>query len=275
MTLSDGDPTAGISGTVDLRAGEFHYRAWESADRQGPPVVLLHGNAATCASWARVAPALATRCRVYAPDLRGHGGSPQPAPGAYGLREAADDIGEFLRALGLTRPLLVGHSWGAAIAIVLSADGPPLAGLVLEDPPPAVSPAALGTQLEELLRAVAMPAGVLGELITAVHPNWHPVDVASLADGLSRASPEIIRSLVHDGDRTGPLLPVLARVTAPVLLLRADPEHGGLLTDEDWCRARHALPPASVAIDMPDTPHEIHRASFDHFTAAVRDFADR
>jgi pimeloyl-ACP methyl ester carboxylesterase len=273
MTLSGHTPADGASHTVALPSGEFHYRSWISAGQQAPPAVLLHANAATCGSWSRVAPALADRFRVYAPDLRGHGGSPRP--GTYGLREAAEDIHAFLRTLGLAQPLVVGHSWGAAVAMVLAATGPPPRGLVLEDPPPAVSPAALETHLRVLLRTVAVPAGHLHELVAAVNPDWHPADVASLADGLGSADPDVVRALVRDGAATGPLLPLLASVTAPVLLLRAAPTVGGLLSDADWERARRLLPLGSTALDLPETPHEIHRASFDRFVAAVRDFATR
>ena len=44
----------------------------------GPPLLLLHGNPQTHAMWNRVAPALAKRFTVIAPDLRGYGGSFKP-----------------------------------------------------------------------------------------------------------------------------------------------------------------------------------------------------
>ena len=44
----------------------------------GPPLLLLHGNPQTHAMWHRVAPALAQRFTVVAPDLRGYGFSSKP-----------------------------------------------------------------------------------------------------------------------------------------------------------------------------------------------------
>lgn len=263
---------------VRLPAGAFSYRVWEAAATDLPPAVLLHANAASAASWSRVAPALADCFQVHALDLRGHGHSVRPAAGTYGLREAADDVLALLQALGLARPLIIGHSWGAAIALVLAAGAetdraaPALSALVLEDPPAAFSPFLSDPHLRTLLRAVELPAEVLRETIAAVNPMWHRTDIATLAQGLSQADPIIVRSVLDDGARSGPLLPLLGQVTTPVLLLRADPKCGGVLADEDWSRARELLPPGSSAINLPDTPHEIHRARLERFVSALRSF---
>ena len=59
----------------------------------GPPLLLLHGNPQTHAMWNRVAPQLAERFSVIAPDLRGYGGSFKPAAtpdhAPYAKREMA------------------------------------------------------------------------------------------------------------------------------------------------------------------------------------------
>ncbi|MFI6770749.1 type I polyketide synthase [Streptomyces sp. NPDC050355] len=273
-------PATGTTGAIDLAGGALHYRVWGTGHPDSPPVVLLHANAASAASWQRVAAALTDRFRVYALDLRGHGSSFRPAPalGAYGLRAVADDVLAFLEAMGLHRPLLIGHSWGAAVALVLAAGAetglpcPALWGLVLEDPPTELSPAATGRHLRDLLRATGLSVDVLRETIAVAHPNWDETDVASLAEGLSQADPAVVRGLMADGARSGPLMPLLARLGVPVLLLRADPRCGGLLADEDWKAARRSLPPGSIALDLPGVPHEVHRAELDRFVAALRTF---
>ena len=55
-----------------------------------PPVVLLHALAEESSDWSVVAEALATEYRVYAVDLRGHGGSSQP--GDYSLELMRSDV---------------------------------------------------------------------------------------------------------------------------------------------------------------------------------------
>src|SRR5258708_13089333 len=126
---------------IDLPAGRFHYISW-GADRTGlPGMLLLHGITSSAQSWVRVGPALADRYRVYALDMRGHGDSIKPLRGAYSLRHTADDALAFIEALGLERPVLIGHSWGGATAIVLASGAcsqkpvPALSHVILEDPP--------------------------------------------------------------------------------------------------------------------------------------------
>src|SRR5258708_12730679 len=125
---------------IDLPAGRFHYISW-GADRTGlPDMLLLHGITSSAQSWVRVGPALADRYRVYALDMRGHGDSIKPSRGAYSLRHTADDALAFIEAIGLERPVLIGHSWGGATAIVLASGAwsqkpvPVLSQLILEDP---------------------------------------------------------------------------------------------------------------------------------------------
>jgi hypothetical protein len=73
-----------------------------------PPVVLLHALAEDSSGWSVVVEALVPRYRVYAVDLRGHGGSSRP--GDYSLELMRSDVLGFLRALNLEGVSLIGHS---------------------------------------------------------------------------------------------------------------------------------------------------------------------
>jgi pimeloyl-ACP methyl ester carboxylesterase len=88
----------------------------------GPPVVLLHGLASQRRFWNLVAPELAGR-PVCAIDQRGHGDSDKPDSG-YDLATCAADVGTALDALGWSRAVVVGHSWGGAVAATLAAEHP-------------------------------------------------------------------------------------------------------------------------------------------------------
>jgi len=88
------------------------YREWGS---HGPPVVLLGGFLEPTFVWQDVAPLLALGFRVYALDLDGFGYSERRGP--WTVAHWGDQVGQFVHALHLGRPIVVGHSLGAAIAV--------------------------------------------------------------------------------------------------------------------------------------------------------------
>lgn len=91
---------------------------------EGPDVVMVHGITGNLAVWhLRLVPELASRCRLLTYDLRGHGLSDAP-PSGYSLDDMADDLLGLLDALDLERPVVVGHSYGADIALYFAAAHP-------------------------------------------------------------------------------------------------------------------------------------------------------
>ena len=117
------EPLADAILTAPTTGLEVHYRDWGGPTRRMrgddalPPVLLLHGLASTCRIYDLCAPLLAQGRRVVAYDQRGHGGSGKPEDG-YDLETlVADGVG-VARALGLSAPyIVVGHSWGASVAL--------------------------------------------------------------------------------------------------------------------------------------------------------------
>lgn len=89
---------------------------------QGPPVVLLHGIAASLYTWKDVLPALSARHDVIALDLPGFGGSDIPE-GLDGAREVHAVLA-LLDHLGVARASFVGNSLGGAIAVAIAARQP-------------------------------------------------------------------------------------------------------------------------------------------------------
>src|SRR6187549_3376581 len=87
-------------------------------------MVLLHGLGDDERDWQVVLPALAAGRRVYAVDLRGHGRSSHP--GRYSFELMRDDVSAFLGALGIEAGVLVGHSMGGTVAVLLAEQAPEL-----------------------------------------------------------------------------------------------------------------------------------------------------
>jgi pimeloyl-ACP methyl ester carboxylesterase len=111
----------------DLR---FRYRDWGGS---GPTVLLLHGLASTSRIWDLVAPLIAAGARVVALDQRGHGHSAKPDDG-YDFATIVGDAIALIDRLGLGPTVVVGHSWGASVALNAAAHHPDqVAAVVLVD----------------------------------------------------------------------------------------------------------------------------------------------
>jgi N-formylmaleamate deformylase len=269
---------SGKSRYVNLAAGRFHYRSW-APDTDAPSAILVHGNGNTWTTWSRVAPALsATGMEVFALDLRGNGSSVKPPAGSYGLPEVAADLHDFIDTLGIRAPVLVGHCWGAAIALALATGAfsdrvpPVISSLVLEELPSDMS--SLGDQpiVQDFLRMMRGPREYTEKWVDLICRNWHPIDRESLLENACGADMDIYLSTVNDGARAGPLLPVLARLEIPVLVLRGNPQRGSILNGRDWQLVQQYLPEHSVARELADSGHEVHRGDYPTFMRLVEEF---
>lgn len=101
------------------------------ATGQGQPVVLIHGVGLNKEMWGGQIVGLATRYRVIAYDMLGHGASPRPAAGT-GLVGYAEQLRELLDHLQVTQASVVGFSMGGLVARAFALHCPQyLAGLVV------------------------------------------------------------------------------------------------------------------------------------------------
>jgi pimeloyl-ACP methyl ester carboxylesterase len=91
---------------------------------EGPDLVMIHGITGNLAVWhLQIVPALADHFRTLTYDLRGHGHSDVP-PAGYSPDQMASDLLELLDVLEIERPVLVGHSYGADVALYAAAREP-------------------------------------------------------------------------------------------------------------------------------------------------------
>ena len=116
--------------SVELNGLRIRYWSWGGT---GQPLVLLHGLASTHRIWDLVVPLLAQDFWVIAVDQRGHGESAKPDTG-YDFGTVAADLSGLLKELQAESPILVGHSWGANVALEYAATyQAALSGLCLID----------------------------------------------------------------------------------------------------------------------------------------------
>ncbi|MFZ0699068.1 MAG: alpha/beta fold hydrolase [Thermoplasmata archaeon] len=104
-----------VSPPVELYARE---------EGSGPTVVLLHGLGGDHQVWNDVIPLLSGQFRVIAPDLRGHGRSPDGEASRFSFEELEGDLLQLLERRGIPRCHLVGLSAGGFLALRMALDHP-------------------------------------------------------------------------------------------------------------------------------------------------------
>jgi len=107
---------------VDVDGVRMHY-----LDRgEGTPLVMLHGNGSMMQEprLSRLYELAATRYRVVVPDRPGYGHSSRPRRSWWGPRAQAALLRSMLAQLGIERPIIFGHSFGALVAMAYALEYP-------------------------------------------------------------------------------------------------------------------------------------------------------
>jgi pimeloyl-ACP methyl ester carboxylesterase len=116
------------SGLKYVQTGDIRtrYDVWGNS---GTPVVLVHGFIESADTWAPTAQVLAADHRVYSIDLDGFGYTQRVAP--YSTAHLTMQLLDFISAMHLDRPVLVGHSSGAAVVAAAALRAPQSVGGVM------------------------------------------------------------------------------------------------------------------------------------------------
>lgn len=112
-----------------IKGQKLHYD--ETGPETGRPVILMHGWGCNFTTVRSIASILEPGMHVYNLDLPGHGSSPEP-DSVWGVGEYTDMVEDFIDTLHLKDPVLIGHSFGGRIAIML-ASRRPLTKIMLVD----------------------------------------------------------------------------------------------------------------------------------------------
>ena len=141
---------------VPVDGGSLRVGEWGPDAPGAPTVVAVHGITGSHLAWAWVAEAM-PEVRLVAPDLRGRGRS-AGLPGPYGMARHAEDLEAVIQALDLPRAILMGHSMGAFVAVVMASLYPDRSSevLLIDGGLPLAIPA--GISHDDLLEATLGPA---------------------------------------------------------------------------------------------------------------------
>lgn len=243
----------------------------------GPSMLFIHGSAADHATWTmqRNHPALISAFRVITYDRRGTGLSAASTP-VHTVAEHARDALALLDAHPSARPLIVGSSFGAVVALeaVRSATRP-LAGCVLIEPPlaaadatPAV-PLTFAAEFTRLRQQDGGPAAaayflrtVLGEAAFARIPRLFLARSLEMADAIAADSVALANY--------APRYAALAACATPFLLVGGG-RSAAYFADTLAALAAHL--PHAQRVTLPTAGHMLHAEAAKEFNAALLAFA--
>lgn len=268
---------------IVLRQQRFHFLEWGAPD--APPIVLLHGGHQSAHSWDLVSLHLARRYRVLALDQRGHGDSEWSRDVEYSNHTMALDAEAFLAALGLERPILMGHSMGGRNALLLTKRDPSrLRALITVDIGPEISDA--GRQAIAGFVRTNQEFDDLEHFVQNVRkydpyrPREH-IERTVKYNMLQRADGKFVSKCDSTPRRLGLLHGTAAHdnitledareFSLPVLVVRG--ANSNILTPDAAERFRDALPNGTLAT-IPDCGHNVHSQNTLGFIAAVGGFLE-
>ena len=239
----------------------------------GPPLVCLHGFLADSRAWRPQLEDLSSDFTVVAWDAPGCGGSDDP-PDHFRFDEYVGILDEFLRALRITEPNLLGLSWGGVLALAFYDVCPEVPrSLILADTyagwAGSLSPGLVAARVAQAERDSLRPAA---EWV----PDWIPTLLHEPTDELRREVETILSEFHPVGYRVMAhavaeidLRPALARVDVPTLVLYG--EHDQRSPVEVGRRLHEAIPGSKLVV-IPRAGHVSNVDAPARFDAEVRAF---
>jgi pimeloyl-ACP methyl ester carboxylesterase len=244
---------------------------------EGPPIVLLHGGAEDSRSWMRQLDGLADEFTVLAWDAPGCGESTD-VPESWRLPEFADALAEWLGAVNVERPHLLGLSWGSSVALEFYRRHPAVpASLILASAyagwAGSLPPEEVAARHASILAVADLPREELlkgwpGVLSGAASPALVDEVLSIAADNSGRAHPGGYRALAHSMAEAD-LRAVLPSIRVPVLLLYGELDERSPLSVAEDLRAR--IPGAELVV-IPGVGHLANVEAPGEFNAHVRRF---
>jgi pimeloyl-ACP methyl ester carboxylesterase len=244
---------------------------------RGPVVMAVHGMTSSRKSWDRLAHHLDGQYRVVAYDQRGHGDSAEVG-GPMTLERGMRDLENVIAAVGEPIDLLIGHSWGGAIAIEAGLRIPVWRVAAIDPMIRQADESWYGEFLEELREQFSHEGAAREAAIRAseAYAAWGPPDVDAKVHAVHAMTTAPIEGLLRDNPPgQWDLRKSIEHYDKPLLLAIAGAGEGVL--DAATQEAIERSHPASVEIVNfpPGAGHNLHRTAFPEFARVLDDFLSR
>jgi pimeloyl-ACP methyl ester carboxylesterase len=231
-----------------IRDRSIEYRLLRGDAVTQPPLVFLHEGLGCVELWRdfpdAVAQVLATHALIYSRFGYGRSdGLAAPRTPAFMHEEALDVLPALLDRFAIERPLLIGHSDGASIALIhAAASGRAVAGLVLLAPHVMVEDVCIAS-IAKLRESYAQSG--LRERLARYHSH---VDDAFLGWADTWLMPQFRQWSIED---------MVGRIAVPMLLIQGEQDEYGTPAQLDRIAARATGPVTRLL--LPDCGHAPHR----------------
>jgi pimeloyl-ACP methyl ester carboxylesterase len=239
---------------------------------RGPVVLCVHGISSSRRSWTRLGEALSDTHRMYAYDQRGHGDSASVA-GPMTLERSVRDLQAVAATLPGPVEMLIGHSWGGAVA-VLGGLALPALKVVAIDPMLRVAPGTFATDYVNDLRGpLGLEPAAKEAAVREMYSGAHPADVLGKLHAMLPMRIESLERLGTDNNVDAGGWDVRESVAAypvPLLLLAAG-EDSVLSADDLAFVCERGGANVTVRV-FEGEGHNLHRTAFEEFLRVVRAF---
>lgn len=261
MDVSSG-AAAKLAGEKEARVGDYvelpGVKTWYEVEGDGDPLLLLHGGFCTNDTWGPQRPAFAAKYRVFLPERRAHGHTPD-VEGPLSYADMAKDTVDFIESVVGGPAHLVGWSDGGIVALLVAIARPDLAKKLVT----------IGANF-----LPAPQSSVAPEMFEHMSPDepglamFRSMYEAASPDGPEHWPVVVEKLLAMYGVEPDISLDDLARISASTLVLVGDDD---LMTLEHTIALHAAVPGSELAV-MPGTSHALLMEKADLANRLILDF---
>lgn len=287
-------PSGWSDGFVYANGIRIHY--YQAVPATGKPVmVMVHGVTDNGLCWADLSLKLQDDYNIYMLDARGHGLTDPFTPSDNG-NTLIEDVVAFVNAMELEKPIIVGHSMGAATVMRVGAEYPDLAkAVIMLDPglprkdskglPPAPRKSKKEEVKSKTMDAKALPFTMYGDPEVLVAQNnysydaliekgrrenskWSETDIKYWA--LSKKQyhgpyTDAAWQAMHGTMKTGN---ALSKIPVPSLILKADASPENRQANEESVKELKQV----KLVHIHKAGHNLHHDQLDATEKEIRDF---